>query len=131
MKHMKVWAESITGLLIVFLVMSARGAFKAEKTAEVVMAVGDGFTVAAFLYLGTGALVWVASTGWFDIFGFAVKRGIHAILPNFFPEETDGYYEYKVKKAEKRKEFTEYLALKLGGIFLLISLLLTLVWYGF
>lgn len=129
MKNSRFWAQAIAGLMLAFVVMCARGVFEKTKPAEILMAVGDGFTVVAFLYLGFGALMWVSFTGWFDIFSFAIKRGAHAIMPNVFAEEQGGYYEYKVKKAEKRKAFGEYVTLKLGAVFLSISVFLTALWY--
>lgn len=129
MKTIKVWVQIGAGLLLAFVVMCARGLFAKTGLSNMVMAVGDGFTVAAFLYLGMGTLIRVASTGWFDIFSFAIKRGVHALMPNLFPDNISGYYEYKVKKSEKRKRFTEYSILKLGAVFLVVSMILTIVWY--
>lgn len=128
-KDIKIWVQIGVAFLLAFLVMCVRGLFTKTELSDIIMAIGDGFTVAAFLYLGMGALVWVSTTGMFDIFGFAVKRGAHAIIPGLFTADAGGYYEYKVKKAEKRKGFTEHFTLKIGFVFLIISLILTFVWY--
>lgn len=130
MKNIKVWIQIGVGLLIAFLIMWYSGIFAMTKLSDIVMAIGDGFTVAAVLYLGIGSLMWISTTGFFDIFGFAFKRGAHAIIPNMFVDAEGGYYEYKMKKAEKRKGFTEHFTLKLGFVFLIISILLTVVWYA-
>ena len=130
MKNVKIWVQIGIALLLAFVVMCVRGLFTKTEISDIVMAIGDGFTVTAFLYLGMGALMWVSTTGMFDIFGFAIKRGAHAIIPALFVNEEGGYYEYKMKKAEKRKGFTEHFTLKLGFVFLIISIILTVVWYA-
>ena len=132
MNKMKFWIEALIGLLLATLVMWTRGVFAAKDTAAMVMAIGDGFTVVAVLYLGIGAMMWVSTTGMFDIFGYAVKRGMRALIPGFYSEDADGrFYEYKVKQEEKRKKgFTQYSTLIWGGIFLIISVIMTAVWYA-
>ena len=129
MKKLKYWIQVAIGLLFAFVIMSYRGLFEKTVLSDKVMAVCDGFTVAAFLYLCMGALLWVSSTGWFDIFGFAVKRAAHMFFPARFEDVEKGYYEYKVKKSKKRKVFAEHFTLMLGVIFLVISIILTAAWY--
>jgi hypothetical protein len=132
MSKMKFWIEALVGLLLASLIMWSRGVFTAKDAAAVVMAIGDGFTVVAVLYLGVGALMWVSTTGMFDVFGYAVKRGMRALIPGFYSEDADGrFYEYKVKQEEKRKKgFTQYSTLIWGMIFFAISIVLTAVWYA-
>ena len=130
MKKVKVIVQIGVGLLLAFLIMWYQGLFVVTKLSDIIMAIADGFTVVAVLYLGIGSLMWISSTGFFDIFGFAVKRGLHAILPGMIQECEGNYYEYKVQKNEKRKGFTEHLTLKLGLVFLVISIILTAVWYA-
>ena len=129
MKKAKVWIQLGVGLLIAFLVMWYSGIFVMTKPSDIIMAIGDGFTVAAVLYLGMGALMWISTTGFFDIFGFAFKRATHAFIPNFFMDIDSNYYEYKIKKEEKRKGFAQHSSLIIGAIFLAISIILTVVWY--
>lgn len=129
MKKAKVWIQLAVGLLIALFIMWYQGAFIATKASDIVMAVGDGFTVAAVLYLGMGALMWISTTGFFDIFGFAFKRAARVFIPNFFVDAEGNFYEYKMGKVEKRKGFSQHSALIIGAIFLAISIVLTVVWY--
>lgn len=130
MKKAKVWIQLGIGLLIAFLVMWYQGLFVVTKLSDIIMAIGDGFTVAAVLYLGVGALMWISTTGFFDIFGFAFKRAARVFIPNFFVDADGNYYEYKMKKEEKRKGFTQHSSLIIGALFLIISIILTAVWYA-
>ena len=81
MKKAKYAASLISGLLLAFAVMWLRGLFSAESAADTVMAVSDGFAVAGLLFFGIGSLMWVSTTGFFDIFAFALRKGAHAIIP--------------------------------------------------
>ncbi len=129
MNKKKVIVQVVFGLVLAFAAMVIRGLFADNSLADKIMAIGDGFTVAAVLYLGFGALMWVSSTGFFDIFGYAVKKAAHAIVPGMVEDDAGRYYEYKIKHEEKRKGFSENLTLKLGVVFLICSAIFLFVWY--
>lgn len=130
MKRAKIWIQLGIGLLIALLVMWYQGAFVATKVSDIIMAIGDGFTVVAILYLGIGALMWISTTGFFDVFGYAFKRAARVFVPNFFVDAEGNFYEYKMEKIEKRKSFSQHSALIIGAIFWIISIILTAVWYA-
>ncbi len=130
MKKAKFVATLVTGLMLAFAAMWIRGLFDAESVADVVMAVSDGFTVAGLLYLCMGSLMWVSTTGMFDIFAYAFKKAAHALVPGMVDNDTKDFYEYKMDKKEKRKAFTQHSALVVGAGFIALSLILTLVWYS-
>uniref|UniRef100_UPI0040566145 DUF3899 domain-containing protein n=1 Tax=Agathobacter sp. TaxID=2021311 RepID=UPI0040566145 len=121
--------QIIIVLLFAFLIMCIRGLFENSGVADKIMAISDGFTVASFLYLGMGALIRVSEKGLFDIFGFALKQGIHVFFPNKFQEGERGFYEYKVKRNEQRKPFSDYFSLFIGFVFLMIGFVMTFIWY--
>ncbi len=129
MDKKKVIVQVVCGLVLAFSVMVMRGLFESDSLGGIVMAIGDGFTVAAVMYLGFGALMWVSSTGFFDIFGYAVKKAAHALVPGMVEDDAGRYYEYKIKNEEKRKNFSGNLTLKLGVVFLIISILFLVLWY--
>lgn len=130
MKNLKYYVQTGLGLVLAFAVMVSRGLFSKPALADKVMAVGDGFTVAAVLYLGCGAMMWVSTIGFFDMFGYAVKKAAHALIPGMVNDDVGRYYEYKVEKETKReKGFGEHFTLLLGVVFLAISAILLWVWY--
>ena len=130
MKMIKVLVELALGLLIAFLIAWYQGVFVVTEVSDIVMAIGDGFTVAAVLYLGMGALIWISTTGFFDIFGFAFKKAARVFIPAMFIDSEGNFYEYKIKSEEKRKTFTQHTSLLIGLAFLVISIILTIVWYS-
>ena len=129
MKNVKYYVQAGLGLVLAFAIMVFRGLFEEGTVADKVMIIGDGFTVVAVLYLGVGALMWVSTTGFFDIFGYAFKKAAHALVPGLVQDDAGRYYEYKVEKEIKRKGFFEHFTLKLGVVFLIISAILLWVWY--
>ena len=130
MKKAKFAATLATGLILAFAAMYIRGLFEAKTAEDIVKAIGDGFTVAGLLYFFLGALMWVSTTGFFDIFGYAFKKAAHALVPGMVQEVASNYYDYKVDKLEKRKGFTQHSALVVGIGFIVISVILTMVWYS-
>ncbi|MBQ2901979.1 MAG: DUF3899 domain-containing protein [Agathobacter sp.] len=129
MKNMKYYVQAGVGLLLAFVIMVYRGLFSKPELSDKVMAIGDGFTVVAVLYLGFGAIMWVSTMGFFDIFAYAAKKAAHAIVPGVIQDDVGRYYEYKVEKETKRKGFLENFTLKLGAIFLVLSVVFLIIWY--
>ena len=130
MKHKALLIQFLVGFVVSFLLMWQRGLFEATLPADRVLIVCDGFTLVSFLYLGVGALMWVSTTGVFDIFGFAVKKAAHTLIPGKDPLKVGNYYEYRLDKKEKQKKFRGGSSLIVGAVLLGISIILTAVWYG-
>ncbi len=63
----------------------------------------DGFFLAAMLFIGFGGLMWVSTTGFFDMFSY----GFSSLLVLFTgwknPKEHKHFYEYKMEKEAKRE----------------------------
>lgn len=132
MKYMKYVVQTVLGLVLSLGVMFYRGLFEAEGGADRVMIICDGFTVTALLFLPVGILIWIATTGFFDIFGYAFQKGAHALIPGLVRDNYTGFYEYKLEKQEKRKtKKGEKSMIFVGAGFLLVGLCLTAVWYQY
>ncbi len=128
MKFRKYLLQSIIGMIIALSIMYYRGLQTAYDTTEKLLVISDGFALVSFLYIGIGSLIWISMTGIFDIFGYAIRRGAHALMPGRM-YDTGGFYEYKVMKSEHRKQKAEKSTLIIGLAFLLISLVLVAIWY--
>ena len=56
------------GLIIAVGVMTSQGAFaEGVSAADRILAIGNGFSVIALLYISFGLLVWISTTGVLDI----------------------------------------------------------------
>lgn len=128
MKYRSYLINLIVALVLIFALMMARGFFSAEGSAEMLLIAADSFTAIAFIFVGIGALVWISSTGFFDIFGYAFKWSAHALIPGLFRLNAENFYEYKLE--QKEKSHKGYGGMLVVGIaLLLISGVLVLLWY--
>lgn len=117
-------------LVMSLLFMELRHAFDSGVTTEErVRGVCDGISVAALLYVSFGILLWVSSTGFFDIFGYAFRKGAHAIIPGMGLDKHVSYYDYKEERAAKRKTKPIRSTLFIGLGLLGVSMILVAVWY--
>ena len=64
----------------------------------------DGLFVAGVVFTGLGLLTWVSTTGFFDMFSFAVKRAAEMLMPWVKLKDRPNFYEYKMEKEAKRKK---------------------------
>ncbi len=79
-----------------------------------------------------GCLWYHATTGFFDIFSYAVRKGAHMLVPGLVRDLAGDYYTYKMDRQGSRKEKGqkgEKSMFLVGAGFLLVSLVLTVVWY--
>lgn len=120
--------QLIVGIGIAIAIMYYRMPQMEEGRSGIIMAMSDGFAVVGLLYFGFGGLMLVSTTGFFDIFSYALKKGAHAFVPNY-GADLGNYYDYKMERKETRSKETEKSTLVLGVIFLLISGLFTMIWY--
>ena len=116
------------GALLAYWVMHSEGLFEvwSERTAAVAI-LCDAFFVPGILFIMVGALVWIASTGFFDSIGYAARTASHLLLPSSLRKgERKSYYEYKTEKAEKRGKFPIYIFI-VGAFFLFIWLICVII----
>ena len=117
------------GLIIAVGVMTSQGAFaEGVSAADRILAIGNGFSVIALLYISFGLLVWISTTGVLDIFSFALQKGAHFLIPFSTREANGKFYEFKVEK-RKQKGKGQYMTLLVGLGFLMIAIALTVAWY--
>ena len=118
------------GALITFLVFRYRSGFayadlKGDRT---LACLSDGAFVAGVILLGVGILVWVSTTGFFDMLSYGIRGLGRALLPFLRLRKHKNYYEYKLEKEAKRHPITAALPvngifwLLLGGLFLTLAL---------
>lgn len=89
----------------------------------------DGCFVAAALIGGVGALVWVSTTGFFDILSYGA-RNMQILLTSLWRhKEHQNFLDYKTMRAEKRGK-PLYFLLVVGLFYLLISLICLGLYYN-
>jgi len=122
----KRWIKRLV-LLVVDLALTALLAYSRYQTllasdgsVSIYFALSDGFTVIGFANIAIGALVMISATGFFDIFGFSFRAILNFFVPRSIFDDRGNFYEYKIKKAEKRKEISFFRYMLFIGIALFV-----------
>ena len=132
MKSVKYIAQIAAGAVMAVLVMLWQGLDDAQTAADRLKIISDGFAVSGLLYTAMGVLIWVSTTGFFDIFAYAIRKGAHVLIPGMVKDDHTGYYEYQQGKKEARAKGEtagRKSTLFVGLLFFALSLLFTLLWY--
>lgn len=114
----------ITSLLALALavgIMYARGLFSdALSLSEKMKFVSDGLFVSGILFFGLGSLIWVSTTGFFDMLTYGFRSVWYLFTPATKPEGSGGFYEYKLMKQERRENSPSVRYVALVGLALVL-----------
>ncbi len=94
----------------------------------VIWAVSDALFVVGLINFGFGALLWISTTGFFDILAYGFKSLIYLFTPIKKNRDEGGYYEYKVAKKEKRKK-VPFEVLWIGAAMLIAGIICNVLIY--
>lgn len=106
-------------LLLAALFAQIRGFGFDQAAAANLSALCDGFFVSGMLIGGLGAMVWVSTTGFFDILSYGFKN-LAVLVPFRHRRKYQHFYEYKAEQAAKRSKPQLFL-LVIGLIMVLIA----------
>ena len=114
--------------LIAIAVFWSKGFF-GHSTAVNIQILADGFFVSGMLLAGLGALIWISTTGFFDMMSY----GVHSLTVLFStlkkPKDHETFYDYKTARAAKRGR--PRMGILFAGIgCILISLLFLALYYN-
>ncbi len=93
-----------------------------------VSALCDGFFVSGVLVGGVGAMLWVSTTGFFDILAYGIKN-LAALVPFHHGRKYQHYADYKAEKEAQRPK-PQYFLLVIGVGMILLSCLLLAALYA-
>ena len=134
-KHKKLVSYSISGIIALAIALGVAVHQGFALSAALYLNfryLSDGFFVAGVLFTGIGLLTWVSTTGFFDMFSFAIKRAAEFFIPRFLmpnAKTPKHFYDYKMAREEARKK--PLTTLLFTGIALLaFSLLCWGLYYG-
>ncbi len=82
----------------------------------------DGFFVTGILMGGVGAMVWVSTTGFFDILAYGFKN-LAVLIPYRHHRKYKHFYEYKAEQSAKRSK-PQFFLLIIGLILIAIAAIL-------
>ncbi len=113
--------------LAIVVTIASNAGFSLKNDASVNCGLlSDGFFVAGVFVGGPGLLMWISSTGFFDLFGYAMRSVRRIILPGKLDHLT--FYDYKMQKAEKHTKPVRFVAVT--GIACIVLAAVFLVLYS-
>lgn len=121
--------SAIIGLLIAVPLSLYRGFDASLPFSQNARYISDGCFVAGMLLTGIGALVWVSSTGFFDIFAYGFRSLLVLFTALVKPSDHKTFYEYKLDRERDRKKGVRFL-LYVGLCFMLASYIFLRVYRG-
>lgn len=89
----------------------------------------DGFFIIAVMYVGVGSLMWISTTGFFDIFGYAVKFIAYRFSPSHRDEKFT-YFDYKCEQNDKRDAKPMTHTVLIAGLFVMACAVVCLMLYN-
>ena len=92
------------------------------------LSLADAFFVPGIVVFLFGVLIWVSTTGFFDSISYAVTVGLGSLLPFLRREGKEKYYDYKLRKNEKRIKGYGFILIS-GLAYLLIGAVFTLLFF--
>lgn len=110
--------------LFTWSILASRGYSSDMSQADKLFHLGDAFFVPGIVVVLFGALVWVSTTGFFDALSYGAMFAIHALLPFTRRGDNEKYYDYKVRKDEKRAKGYGFIFI-CGAIYLLVGIILS------
>lgn len=114
MKNKKLWIYILSGLTVAAVVAYLKGFFTClseDDAAEALRILCDSLTVPGILFTGIGALIWLASQGTFDIFGYAVNSFILPLRKSEEAKKAKTYAEYTQALNEKGRNWDKTMLL--------------------
>ena len=124
-----VWLRIAVGVVLSLLIARTRGLSLQHPFALNARYLSDGFFVVGMVMTGIGTLMWVSTTGFFDMMSYGVRSLLVLFSPLKKPSEHQSFYDYKVARDEKRGK-VRYGLLLTGIGHILMSLLLLGIYYS-
>ena len=126
-KRLKYIKTGVFMLLAIALCVWLEDPFSAETPVELIGILCDCFTVPGVIFLGIGALTWVAHQGGFDSFGYMFSNfSLHNLWVTKQKKKYETFYDYKQAKDEKGRPWLTHFAV-LGACSLGIGLILLVI----
>ena len=115
-------------VLIAAVVAQIRGFGFHQTIRTNLAALCDGCFVSGVFIGGVGCLVWVSTTGFFDMLSYGFKN-IASLIPFRPRRKHQKFYDYKQEKNEKRGK-TQYFLLVIGLIMIALSVVFVIALYA-
>lgn len=128
LSYIKKYAISFAILGISTWFILALREFSASDAAAVkYLNLADSFTIPAVIILMVGVLVWISTTGSFDMFSYGLSRAKESFVPSVRYKD-EKFYDYKMRKEKKRIKGYSFLFVS-GGIYMIPAIIFNILYY--
>lgn len=115
----------IMGISTLFI-LNLRGVF-ADNVTDIFRHLADSFTIPGVIMLMVGVMVWISTTGSFDMLNYGLLKAKNSLIPSTqYTHET--FYDYKSRKDGKRIKNYSFLFIS-GGIYMIPALVFNILYY--
>ncbi len=118
---------AVIGLIIAIPLAFSRGFAPGQAFALNARYLSDGFFVSGVLLTGIGAMSWIATTGFFDIFSYGMRSLLVLFTALVKPKSHKTFYEFKLERDEKRKAGS-YFILIVGLAFIALAFIFVTIY---
>ena len=116
--------QSAVAAAVVIIIFLMKGGASSEN---LLLSITNAVSISALIYMCIAAFMFLGTTDFGDIFGYAGRKALHSLIPGSFPD-TKTYYDYKQEKAEKRAKKRGFkTTLIIGIVLLLCAVILTFI----
>ena len=116
------------GAAFVGLIVSLRD-FTVMSESEKIKNWADAFTIPGVIYVMLGIMVWISTTGFFDMLSYGLSRAGRMFVPFLSAKRNDEtFYDYKVRKNSDRFSGYSFMFI-VGAIFIVIGVVFTILFY--
>lgn len=114
------------GIVVSVTELFVLGFFDVETLPEKYKILSDVFYIPGALMLCIGGLLWVSTTGFFDIFAFGFKK-LYERITLSRENEFQKFYDYKETKVEKGRMKGFSFLFCTGGVFIFVAIIFDLL----
>ena len=115
------------GLTAAAAIAWGRGLKAGADPGSVFMALCDGCFVVGILLVCMGVLLWVGSTGFFDMLSYGLQKLWQRMSAFARGREEQTYYDYKTSR-DRRRSRAHRVPLLIGAVFLAGAVVFLLLW---
>ena len=128
LSYIKKYAISFTILGIsTWFILALREFSSSDAAAVKYLNLADSFTIPAVIILMVGVLVWISTTGSFDMFSYGLSRAKESFVPSVRYKD-EKFYDYKMRKEKKRIKGYSFLFVS-GGIYMIPAIIFNILYY--
>lgn len=113
---------AVAAVAVIVIYLLVHGFFDLETLSDKYRTISNAFFVPGSLMICSGALIWISTMGFFDLFSFSFKK-LYERATFKREHEFEKYYDYKEHKEEKGRATGYSFLFLVGGVLVFVSII--------